>query len=76
MIAEHDRVVLKVDLPDEGLTVGDVGTVVNVYRDGKAFEVEFVSLVGATAAVVTVEAAQVRPVRRNEIAHARALAVA
>ena len=76
MIAEHDRVVLTADLPADGLTAGDVGTVVHVYRGGKAFEVEFVSLDGVTAAVVTVEAPQVRPVRPHEIAHARALAVA
>ena len=76
MIAEHDRVVLKVDMPADGLAAGDVGTVVHVYRAGKAFEVEFVSLAGATAAIVTVEASCVRRVRRNEIAHARPLAVA
>ena len=76
MMAEHNRAVLTADLPSEGLAAGDVGTVVHVYRDGEAFEVEFVSLDGETAAVVTVKAAQVRPVRRHEIAHARALAVA
>jgi hypothetical protein len=31
--------------------VGDVGTVVHVYADGKAFEVEFTTLDGKTAAV-------------------------
>lgn len=76
MIEEHDRAVLTAGLPAEGLAKGDVGTVVHVYRDGEAFEVEFVSLDGVTAAVVTVETSQIRPVRRNEIAHARSLAVA
>jgi hypothetical protein len=42
--------------------VGDVGTVVHVYADGKAFEVEFTALDGKTAAVATVEAAAARPV--------------
>lgn len=73
-IKEHDRVVLTVDLPDEKLTVGDVGTVVHVHRDGKAFEVEFVSLKGETMAVVTLERAQVRPVEHREITHARQVA--
>ncbi len=73
MIKEHDRVVLKVDVAAEGLEAGDVGTVVHVYRDGLAFEVEFVALDGHTAAVVTVEAGQVRPVGKHEIPHARAL---
>jgi hypothetical protein len=73
-INEHDRVVLTVDLPNEKLTAGDVGTVVHIYPEGKAFEVEFVSLEGETVAVVTLERAQVRPVERREITHARHVA--
>ncbi len=34
MIAEHDRVVLTSDLPENGLMAGDVGTVVHVYNQG------------------------------------------
>ena len=55
MIKEHDRIVLTKPVPAEGLEVGDVGTVVHVYADGKAFEVEFTTLDGKTAAVATVE---------------------
>ena len=73
MIKEHDRIVLKTDLPAEGLEAGDVGTVVHIYRDGLAYEVEFTTLSGDTAAVVTVEAGQVRPVHKREITHAREL---
>ena len=58
-------------MPGEGLEAGDVGTVVHVYRDGLAFEVEFTTLAGKTAAVVTLEGAQVRPVGNREITHAR-----
>ena len=76
MLKEHERVVLKTSLPAEGLEAGDVGTVVHVYGDGKAYEVEFVTLDGHTAAVVTLEAVQVRPVRRREMTHARQLATA
>lgn len=71
MIKEHERVVLTAPIPDEGLEPGDVGTVVHVYRDGQAYEVEFVALDGHTAAVVTLEASAVRPVSRREITHAR-----
>ena len=39
-----------------------------------ACEVEFTTLEGKTAAVVTLEAAQVRPVGKREITHARELA--
>ncbi len=74
MIKEHDRVVLATAVPSEGLVAGDVGTVVHVYRDGQAYEVEFTTLEGKTAAVVTLEVTQVRPVGKREITHARELA--
>jgi hypothetical protein len=76
MIKEHERVVLKTAVTGEGLKAGDVGTVVHVYSDGRAFEVEFTTLEGKTAAVVTVEATQVRPVGKREITHARELQAA
>jgi hypothetical protein len=74
VIREHDRAVLTCDIPDEHLVAGDVGTVVHVYRSGKAYEVEFMTLNGDTVAVVTVEAKQVRPVRKRDLSHARPLA--
>ena len=74
MIHEHDRVVLTALLTDEGLEVGDIGTVVHVYPRHEAYEVEFVTLTGETAAVVTVSADQIRPVGSSEIPHARELA--
>lgn len=74
MMKEHERVVLTAPAPEHGLKPGDVGTVVHVYEDGLAYEVEFVALDGHTAAVVTVEASQVRPIARDEITHARSLA--
>lgn len=73
MINEHDRIVLTKPVAAEGLERGDVGTVVHVYPDGKAFEVEFTTLDGSTAVVATVEAAAVRPVTANEITHSRGL---
>ncbi len=74
MIREHERAVLTVSVPAEKLEAGDVGTVVHVYRDGEAYEVEFLTLDGRTAAVVTLKADQVRPVGQREITHARELA--
>ena len=53
--------------------LGDVGTVVHVYADGNAFEVEFTTLDGNTAAVATVEATAARPVTGHEITHSREL---
>lgn len=73
MIKEHERVVLMVPVPTEGLEAGDEGVVVHVYKDGLAYEVEFTTLDGKTAAVVTLESSQVRHVSRGKITHARAL---
>lgn len=73
MIKEHERVVLTSPVPAEGLEPGDVGTVVHAYSDGLAYEVEFVTLEGSTAAVATVEAAQLRRASAREITHAREL---
>ena len=69
MIKEHDRVVLTEAIPSEGLEVGDVGTVIHVYKEGEAYEVEFITLDGRTAAVATLESSQVRPVNARDITH-------
>lgn len=53
--------------------MGDVGTVVHVYADRGAFEVEFTTLEGKTVAVATVEAVAARPVTGHEITHSREL---
>ena len=76
MINEHERVVLTKSVPSEGLEEGDVGTVVHVYKDGEAYEVEFLTLDGHTAAVATLESSQVRPVSARDITHTRELSVA
>ena len=75
MIKEHDRVVLTVPSPGEGLEAGDVGTVVHIYKDGQAYEVEFMTLDGHTAAVVTLDASYVRPVSSRDITHTRELSI-
>lgn len=72
MIREHNRIVLTEPVTAESLEVGDVWPVVHVYPDGKAFEVEFTTLDGQTAAVATVESAAIRSVTGHEITHARA----
>ena len=59
MTKELDRVVLTEAVPEAGLEIGAVGTVVHTYRNGEVFEVEFTTLDGKTAAVVTVDASDV-----------------
>ena len=76
MINELDIVALVTDLPEEELRAGDVGTVVMAYRNGAAFEVEFMTIGGRTIAVTTVEASQLRLVSPDDISQARPLATA
>ena len=76
MIKEHDCVVLTVDLADEGLKAGDIGTVVHIHQGGAGYEVEFMTLAGETLAVATLLASQIRPIARRDVAHVRELAAA
>ncbi len=76
MIEELTSVVLTTNLPERGLQAGDIGTVVLVHQEGKGYTVEFMTLSGDTVAVITVPAERIRPIRTNEIAHARELAAA
>jgi hypothetical protein len=71
MSKERDRIALTRDA--EGSEVGDIGTVVHVYADRKAFEVDFMTLDRKTAAIATVKALAVRPVTSREITHSRDL---
>ncbi len=73
MIKEHDIIVLTEDVPEEGLTAGDVGTVVHIHNQGEGYEVEFVTLAGQTIAVASLLSNQVRPVSRHDVSHVREL---
>jgi len=73
MICETDIVALTKDILDHGLRVGDIGTVVHCYKDGKAFEVEFVNAEGDTIAVLTLDKDSIRPISGREILHVRSL---
>lgn len=75
MLKEHERVVLLTPVADEGLEAGDAGTIIHVYRDGAAYEVEFVALNGRTRAIAAAEARHVRPVTGRDMTHARELQV-
>ncbi len=74
VLRELDLAVLKKDLPQHGLIVGDVGTVVFVLGDHEAYKVEFVRADGLTIALETLYAEQVEPVHGKRILHARELA--
>jgi hypothetical protein len=71
---EHETVVLLKDISESDLRSGDIGAIVHVYADGKAYEVEFISGDGQTIAVLTLDHTDVRPLAKKEILHVRELA--
>jgi hypothetical protein len=70
----YDRIVLTHDLHDSNLKKGDVGTVVEIYNDGEAYEVEFFALDGHTLDVRTIDARYLKAVSGNMMLHTRELA--
>ena len=65
-----DTIVLNRDLREHGLRKGDLGAVVEVYEpDG--LEVEFVTASGRTAALVTLNARDDRPVGDDDLVSVR-----
>jgi hypothetical protein len=64
------------NVPEEGVMVGDVGTVVHIHSDHAGYEVEFMTLTGHTLAVVSLLPGQVYPIARRDVAHVRELATA
>ena len=71
MFRELDTVVLTNNIDKHGLKKGDMGTVVHVYSDSGALEVEFVTADGKTVAVLTLNLSDVRSTVKNEILHVR-----
>lgn len=69
---ELDTIVLRRDLPEQGLRSGDLGAVVQVYGD-EAIEVEFVTASGRTQALVTLNAQDVRSVSDEDLLSVRSL---
>lgn len=76
MFEELDVVVLNKDLKEYKLKKGDLGTIVHLYGDNEAMEVEFIAASGKTIALLTLTPKDVRPMAKNEILHARGFAVA
>jgi len=73
MMEELESVVLTRDVPESGLSAGDVGTVVHKYGEVEGYEVEFVTGEGRTVAVLTLAAEDLRPLEDREILHVRKL---
>ena len=67
-----DTVVLKRDMPEAGLRVGDLGAIVEVH-DADHFEVEFVAASGRTQALVTLRSDDIRHVNDRDLIAVRSL---
>jgi len=70
-----ETVVLKKDIPADGLKAGDVGAVVEKYGP-KGIEVEFVTGAGRTQALVTLDIDDVREFGASDLLSARPLSAA
>jgi hypothetical protein len=73
VIEEFEEVVLINDLPKFGLRAGDVGVVVDIHGNSTGYTLEFMTRDGATVAVVTVNANQIRPIGEAEMMQSRPL---
>ena len=67
-----DTVVLKRNVPEAGLRVGDLGAIVEVH-DPDHFEVEFVAASGRTQALVTLGSDDIRHVNDRDLIAVRSL---
>ena len=76
VLEERFPIILTEAIVEHRLEPGDIGVVVYVHGEGEAFEVEFVTLNGKTAAVLELESHQVRVATAREIPHARPLSAA
>ena len=65
-----DTIVLDRDIPEHGLRKGDLGAIVEVYAPD-AFEVEFVTASGRTAALLPLDARDIRPVADDDLVSVR-----
>jgi hypothetical protein len=62
----YDVVELAVDLPEKGLREGMTGTIVDVYDDPRAFEVEFDDEDGVEIALLALKPEQLRSKRQTQ----------
>ena len=75
MMQMFERLVLTQDIPGTILKAGDVGTIVEIYANGAAYEVEFFALDGSTIAVETISAEFACAASGNQILHVRELEI-
>jgi hypothetical protein len=74
-ISELDLVVFTVDVPDEGVQAGDVGTVLMIHPGHDdvppGYTIEVMTILGDTVAVLSVPVDMVRAVTEHDVRHTR-----
>lgn len=70
---ELDTVILNRDIEEYGLKKGDLGAIVQVYKNSREYEVEFVTTDGNTVALITLKSGDIRKTDGKIIPHARAV---
>ena len=72
-----DTVVILIDIPEEEIRVGDIGTISDVYTQmSLSYEVEFVTADGTPRAMVTLAPDQIRTLSNRDVLTVRQLPAA
>ena len=72
-----DTVIAAVNIPDHKILAGDIGTVVEIYRNPEpAYEVEFVNADGSTRALVALASGQIRSLAPSDVLTTRQVPLA
>ncbi len=67
-----ENVVATVDIPEEGILTGDLGTIIDIYVElAKAYEVEFLTADGSERALLTLAPDQFRRLTPTDVLTAR-----
>lgn len=70
---QNAKVILLVNMPQAGLVVGDVGTVLHIFDETHLVEVGFHTLNGQTIATEILSSEQIRSAGTQEVIHSRPL---
>ena len=71
ILKEFEIVELTHDIPEHKLKKGESGTIVEIYKRGKAYEVEFMNEEGKTLALLTLTSDEINPVKDDDVPHVR-----
>ena len=70
-LSDHSPLHKTIREKGKGLLPSDIGVIIHIYKQGEAFEVEFVLPDGCPAAIATVYPHQMRPATEEDLANDR-----